>query len=175
MTLRIVGIDPSLSSTGLATTDHLTHLKPLRGLVGSDRIRWIVSAATTWAADLYVIEGPAYSRQLGAGHHEAAGLWWAIRMELDQRDIPVAVVPPNVLKKYATGKGNASKDQVLAAAIRRYPNVPITCNDEADAYLLYAMGLDQLGRPPVAVPKSHREALDSVDWPTVLPVPLEAS
>lgn len=175
MTPCVVGIDPSLSSTGLATTDRLLRLKPPRGLVGSARIRWIVSAATAWAADLYVIEGPAYSRQLGAGHHEAAGLWWALRMELDQRDIPVAVVPPNVLKKYATGSGNASKDQVLAAVVRRYAHMPITGNDEADAYVLYAMGLDYVGHPPLPVPQSQRAALASVDWPKALPMSLGAT
>lgn len=175
MTPRVVGLDLSLASSGVAVRAGLHIPKPPRKLVGAPRIRWITNAVTSYAADLYVIEGPAYSRALGIGHHEAAGLWWAVRLELWEREIPVAVVPPSVLKKYATGRGNASKDQVLAAAIRRYAHMPISCNDEADAYVLYAMGLDYLGHPPVVVPKSHRESLDSADWPAALPAPLEAS
>jgi crossover junction endodeoxyribonuclease RuvC len=175
MTPRVVGLDLSLTSPGVAVGAGLHIPKPPRKLVGAPRIRWITNAVTAHAADLYVIEGPAYSRALGAGHHEAAGLWWAVQLELWERDIPVAIVPPSVLKKYATGRGNASKDQVLAAVVRRYAHMPITGNDEADAYVLYAMGLDHLGHAPLPVPQSQRAALDSVAWPAALPVPLEAS
>jgi crossover junction endodeoxyribonuclease RuvC len=175
MTSRVVGLDLSLSSTGVASPAGLERLKPPRGMVGCPRIQWITRAATSYAADLYVIEGPAYSRQLGAGHHEAAGLWWAVRAELWQRDIPVAIVTPGGLKKYATGRGTASKDQVLAAVIRRYAHMPISGNDEADAYVLQAMGLDYLGHAPLPVPQSHRVALDGATWPENLPLPLEAT
>ena len=34
---------------------------------------------------------------------------------------PVVEVPPSNLKRYATGKGNSPKDQVLAAVINGYP------------------------------------------------------
>ena len=85
-------------------------------------------------------------------------------------------IPPASLKMYATGKGNASKDAVLAAAIRRYPDVEFDGNDAADALILAAMGADHLGFPLVSktpsgrksratLPARNREALGKIDWP----------
>src|SRR5690606_1478975 len=85
----------------------------------------------------------------------------------DNESIPYAIVSPTSLKKYVTGRGNASKDEVLAAAIRRWPDAAINGNDEADAYALRAMGLDHLGHPVADVPKTHRDALAKVAWPEV--------
>ena len=60
---------------------------------------------------------------------------------------PVAEVAPALLKKYATGKGNAAKDEVLASVVRRYPQVDISGNDISDALVLAAMGARQLRTP----------------------------
>ncbi|MFG1997897.1 hypothetical protein ACGFNU_01965 [Spirillospora sp. NPDC048911] len=119
-------------------------------------------------AELVVVEGPSYGSGTGRrerGHHERAGLWWLVTYGLWARDVPFAVVPPAAVKRYATGRGQATKDAVLLAAARRYPRVPIESNDEADALILLAMGLDHLGRPLAEVPKSHRAAVASVAWP----------
>ena len=78
---------------------------------------------------------------------------------------PIAVVPPNVLKVYATGKGNASKAAVMLAAARRYPWADIVDDNTADAMVLYAMGLDWLGYQMEPVPQKNRDALASVAWP----------
>lgn len=52
--------------------------------------------------------------------------------------IPLIMVTPNSLKKFATGKGNASKEQMLIAAAQRgfYANNA----DEADAYHAACLG-----------------------------------
>jgi Holliday junction resolvasome RuvABC endonuclease subunit len=57
--------------------------------------------------------------------------------------------------QYATGKGNAQKDHVLAAAIRLWPDVAITGNDTADALILAAIGCRTLNLSIDAVPLSH--------------------
>jgi len=73
--------------------------------------------------------------------------------------------PPKVRAIYATGKA-LDKDQVLAAVVRRYPNVPIGNNNEADALILAAMGARKLGHPyEPSLPQTHLRAMDGAEWP----------
>jgi hypothetical protein len=68
--------------------------------------------------------------------------------------------------KYATGKGMIAKDAVLAAVVRRYVGIDVTCNDEADALILAAMGARHLGQPiEDSLPLTHLAAMDNVHWP----------
>lgn len=46
---------------------------------------------------------------------------------------PALIVPPSSLKKFATGKGNAPKDNVLLAVFKKW-GVEFKSNDLADAY-----------------------------------------
>ncbi len=166
VTPHVTGLDLSLTSTGIAWMDGTTTtLKPgeRRGL---DRIRWICARIIegTARSELAVVEGPAYSRALGAGHHEAAGLWWAVLSELDRYSVPVAVVTPGGLKKYATGRGNADKTAMAVAAMER-ARLKFASADECDAWWLRAMGLDHLGHPPLQLPAGHRQALAKAQWP----------
>lgn len=173
----VCGIDLSLTATGIAVIDltkswqpphyYTDTLKPPAKLDDLDRIEWLLSAIFnhSQADSLTVLEGPAYGAQ-GRGQHERAGLWWIVRRWLDKRDIPVAVAPPSNVKKYATGNGLASKDVVLMAAARRFPLFSGD-NNAADALWLAAAGADHLGYPLVAMPESHRAALDKVAWPVL--------
>lgn len=78
---------------------------------------------------------------------------------------PIAEVPPANLKRYAVGKGNAAKDEVLAAAIR-YLHADITGNDIADAVVLAAIGARHLGQPiEGALPQANLTAMDKINWP----------
>ncbi len=59
-------------------------------------------------------------------------------------------VSPSEVKKHATGKGNANKDLMIAAARERWPEVRIQDDNQADALWildlaeqLYALGLDE--------------------------------
>src|ERR1035441_4124210 len=177
---RITGLDLSLTSTGFARIcGGDTALARLRTLKrdGHSRLEFLLAeiACRVRDADLVVVEGPSYGSQAGQkGHHERAGLWWLVTHMLWRQGLPYAVVPPAVVKKYATGAGGglkAGKDQVLAAVIRRYPDVPVDGNDQADALVLAAMGADHLGCPLATVPKEHRAALASVIWPAITELP----
>ena len=171
---RVVGIDPSLTATGLAVVGNgvalasCVKIRPanLRGHERMDAIREVV-LDTVDKAGLVVIEGPSYGSSAGqAGHHERAGLWWLLTRLLWQADIPYAVMSPSGLKKYITGKGNADKDSVLAAVVRRYgEHVVIDNNNAADAFALAAAGADHLGEAIEPMPETHRAALAKVDWP----------
>ncbi len=174
---RVLGLDLSLTSTGTAfaidgqiTTGLIksesagTTVLDQRGRLQGIRAS-IYQYMDSWPVpDLAVIEGPSYGSK-GAGTWDRAGLWWLVVDSLIGNHIPVAIAPPSCRARYATGKGNADKDLVLAATVRRFDRV--LRNDEADALILAAMGCDHLGAPLVTMPAAHRTGLDKVAWPEV--------
>lgn len=170
--MRVVGIDPSLTATGVADADGglLTITSKPDGDTVADRARRLVTIwahlrpLRLYAARLVVIEGPAFSRQGQAGVHLRAGLWWHIVTRLHAVGVPVAEVPPTTLKKYATGKGNATKADMRMALYKR-AGLDIADDNQADAYWLRQMGLTHLGLDAVPVPATHLAALDKVVWP----------
>lgn len=155
-----VGLDLSLTSTGIAIirSDQIT----VRRVTSKGRkdatyaekaerlaahIDAIVHEIPTGAATHVAVEGPSFA-STGSAAHILGGLWWGVRLELLHTD--VTVVSPSTVKKYATGKGNAGKDEVLAAVVRRYPQVAVTGNDEADALVLAAIAA-RIGGWPIDI------------------------
>lgn len=171
----VIGLDLSLTATGLSDGDR-TWLLRSRGYQTDtldDRARRLRLLATgilesCVGATLVVIEGPAFASVSGHAH-DRSGLWWLVVDLLGEADVPVVEVPPAALKKYATGKGNATKGGVIDATARRFPKIDTGADDNrADALWLHAMGLDYLtGR--CVVPAAQREGLARVAWPTVRP------
>lgn len=174
---RVVGLDLSLTATGWArTTGAVTEVGVLASKPTSDtlaarsaRLRRLAGRCYDLAdfADLVLIEGPAYASNTGSAH-DRAGYWWLTVARLTGAGVRVVEVPPASLKTYATGKGNASKDQVLAAAVRAFPTLRVDDNNTADALWLAAMGARHLGTPidpwPV-LPKDRARGLAKVAWP----------
>lgn len=118
--------------------------------------------------DLVAIEAYAYGAK-GRAITGLAELGGIVRHDLWDSDLPYIEVAAQTIKKYATGKGNASKDEVLSAAHRRqnarHPFTGVS-NDEADAWWLWAAVSDAHGWPKVKVPDSHRSVLGKVDTST---------
>ena len=172
---RIVGVDLSLASTGVASYGHCERIKnkPLpKDATIEQREHRLESIALdvlkfVGLAELVVIEGPAYGSN-DPGAHERAGLYWRVVGKVVERGVAIAVVAPSTLKVYATGKGNAGKDVVMLAVAKRYPDAGIDGNDTADAYTLAAMGYHHCGHEIAQVPATHSRALAAVKWPTSL-------
>jgi hypothetical protein len=182
---RVIGLDLSLTSTGIAGADWAYAVRPGKRR-SHERLDWLCTAVAVCVrdgADLVVVEGAAYAQGGQAGHHELAGLWWLITQYLWRHRIPYAVANPHHRTIYATGRANpaqhlppkerskVAKGMVRSAAIERYG---VECEgpgryDQADATILAAMGLDWLGYPTVPVPDTHRRALQAVQWPTLIP------
>lgn len=163
-------MDLSLTSLGYAHTDGETFsaiaIKP--GKVREhERLQLLVERILVPcdAADLVVVEGPAYGAK-GSAYHQLAGLWWLVTHELWRRAIPVAVAPPSSVKRYATGKGVADKDAMMLATARRFSSFTGD-NNAADALWLACLGADHLGSPLVVMPAAHRKALDGITWPVM--------
>ncbi|MFE0190750.1 hypothetical protein [Streptomyces sp. NPDC058989] len=181
---RVIGLDLSLTSTGVAGTDWAKALRPGRRR-SHERMDWLCGHIRVGVEDanLVVVEGAAYAQGGQAGHHELAGLWWLVTQDLWRHHIPYAVANPHHRTIYATGRANPAQDwprkersrvakgMVRSVAVERYG---VECEgpgryDQADATVLAAMGLDWLGYPTVPVPDTHRRALEAVRWPDLVP------
>lgn len=182
MSHKVIGVDPSLASTGLAFVgDEETYagVIPSRGKradklpARAERIQDIALEVADWwpyfptarPADLYVIEGPAHGLP-GGSIWDRAGLWWRIVHSLPTDRI--AVVSPTTRAKWATGKGNADKGAVAAVAARLCPDVELTSSDAADALILALMGAHALGDRPDLDTQYRGEALLKVAWPEAI-------
>jgi len=182
-TTRVIGIDLSLTSTGVADIDDegirlhriqskgskdATLLQRLdRAQTIVDSIGSVIGARGLREPGLFVVEGPSYGSITGS-QHDRSGLWWLLVSFLlggFEGRWRVAEVPPTTRARYATGRGNAAKDEVLAAVVRRYPEVEVTGNDTADSLVLAAMGARHLGTPIDQPPQTHLAAMDAVRWP----------
>ncbi len=174
-----VGLDTSLTGTAIAVIDDDGHYRTARcTTTGTDsashadtmrrmtRIeRWLRGQFEELGRiDLTIgIEGPSLSPHRTGRDHERAGLWWRLLTRATMyADADVVVIAPKQRAKYATGNGNATKDQVLIAVTRRYPQFTGTTNDEADALVIAAMLARLDGHPIDALPSSHTGVLDKL-------------
>lgn len=169
--MKIVGLDLSLTSTGVAIADEATNhsaytIKPKES--GHDRLARIILAVMTEAcdADLVVIEGPAFGAK-GSAYHQLAGLWWIVTHALWDESIPYAVMSPFELKKYATGTTKSDKDAMMLATARRFASFSGD-NNAADALWLAAAGVEHVGYPLVQLPRDQTAALMKVQWPNLI-------
>lgn len=157
----VVGIDVSLTHTGIAHLDGTTSVvRP--GSTGMQRIAHIRSevmdAVTQGHTELVVIEGYSYGSK-GRAIVSLGELGGVLRFELWRTGTPFVEVPPATVKKFATGSGNANKFEVIAAAHTRLGYTRFDDN-EADALWLRAIGCDLLGVPLCRVPKVQAHAID---------------
>lgn len=186
--MRLIALDPSLTSTGIAVLDdtlqlstHRVESAPPKRPRGARtvatlhergaRIRAIVDEIVHlhWADDaaLVVVEGPSYASS-GAGTWDRAGLWWQLVARLQRYGAPIAVVPPMVRAKWATGSGAAGKALVAASMARMWPALDAGISeDEWDAAALASIGAQHLGWMPVELGR-HREQLVKVAWPELV-------
>lgn len=174
---RVIGIDLSMTSTGIALvsngniTTYTVKSKPDDGrlrsfLARSDAIADVIDSRVKFlGSDLIVIEGMAFAAKSKSLDKIHAHWWLTVKFLCEYVDQEPVVVTPTARAKYATGKGNASKDAVLAAVIKRYPQADIPGNDIADAVVFAAMGSRHLGRPlEESLPLLNLESMEAVKW-----------
>lgn len=159
---RVVGLDLSMTATGIARVDGSTVTTASKA-AGDRRLLDIVAACTaaSLTADLVVIEDlPVNAKSAGI----TGMVHGAVRCDLMVRGVPYVLVTPASLKSYATGKGNSGKPVMAVAAFKR-AGLEFKDDNQCDAWWLRAMGLDQLGAPVAALPASQRAAMSKVNWP----------
>ncbi len=157
--MAVIGVDPSLSSTGIVvlTSDgrqtlHCCAVQPDRRLRPPERWFLIASAmlqaADEYGAGLLTIEGYGYASASGVALGELGGV---LRYEAYRHGLRCLEVAPVLVKKWATGKGNAPKEQIMLAVYKRY-GMEFGTDDECDAFVLA-----QIGAAFVAVEMDSRQ------------------
>lgn len=165
----VVGIDLSLTATGVAAGDGTLHAvtsKPptqdtlagraarLDGIIDDILTTWPISAGA-----LVVIEAPSLGQGARSGQvHERGGLWWSFVCWCFRCDITVTAIPPATLKKFATGSGVAQKADMRMALYKR-AGLDIADDNQVDAWWLREAGLHLTGQPTLNLPKTHVDAI----------------
>lgn len=183
----IVGIDASLTSTGIAMLNGDGVYTTTRKSTGkrndtigqrSERLSKLADDIIDgfWdpfgnvprlnRAELVVIEGPTPGTR-GGSVWDRAGLWWAVVSKLDCDRL--AIVAPSTRAKWATGNGRSDKAAVATVAARLCPDVELRNSDEADALVLALMGEHAMqGDAWQHHTKYRYESLLKVAWPTAI-------
>lgn len=149
---RVLGIDPSLRSTGLAFLDcstgdfetRVVKSQPIGKTIEhrARRLQSIADVVETYARErqitIVAIESPAYgSRERSAQMIERGALMLMLIERL--LDVPAQAIEiaPRQRAKYATGNGNADKMSVGAAMLREHgEQLRDKSDDEIDALIL---------------------------------------
>lgn len=138
--MKVIGIDASLTGTGVAVLDGSLRTErieskltgPARLIEIRDRVRNIIAGA-----DLVVIEGYAFAMANQA--HQMGELGGVLRVMFYELGLQVLEVNPSQVKKFATGKGSAKKEEMAVAIFKRFGR-EFRTNDEADAFVLALIG-----------------------------------
>lgn len=143
--MKIVGIDASLTSTGIAVIDTETKTYTIQSKKkGAARLSEIRDSVLNEIkdADLVVIEGYAFARPNQA--HQIGELGGVLRVMMYENGIKWIEIPPPRAKKFVTGKGNSQKDLIMQQVYKRW-GVECETSDEADAFVLAKIGQALLG------------------------------
>lgn len=102
--------------------------------------RWL-SELKSMANDIHAVYFEEVRRHAGVdAAHVYGGLMATLTTWCEHHNIPYQGVPVGTIKKHATGKGNSSKDEVIAAM--RAKGHPVTDDNEADALALLHWAID---------------------------------
>ena len=119
-------------------------LKPQRFEGGGMRYlrfkRWLTEVKAL-ATDIHAVYFEEVRRHVGVdAAHVYGGLMATLTTWCEHHGIPYQGVPVGTIKKHATGKGNAGKEEVLAAM--RAKGHPVADDNEADALALLHWAID---------------------------------
>lgn len=162
--MRVTGLDLSMTATGAThqgsdgtTCTHVIKPKSKRDL----RLPEIASQVVFWAADSDLVLMEGY-----LNHSHSAGITGmvhgAVRAALIGAGLRYAVIPPSSLKKFATGRGNATKTDMAVAAFKRGDGSEFQDDNACDSWWLYVAAAQYLGEPVLSMPKAQCEALAAI-------------
>lgn len=165
---RVLGLDLSLTSTGVCLPDGTTYRIKTRAADGDRRLTeirdCIRDSVLETRPQLAVVEDlPMTANSAGV-----TGMVHGVARELlAVAGVPRALIVPATLKKYATNNGRADKAQMRAAAYLAAGAEfhGDSGGDRCDAWWLRAAGLDWWGTPEFVLPNAQRARLGKGKWP----------
>ena len=176
--MRIIGVDPSITGTGICRYDGSTETVRTNPKQRDNRLRVIREAVTRSArteelfdsqrqpVDLAVVETPLAH---GPGGIAVAALWMvqgSVRMALMDAGVPYVLVKNQHVKAYA-GWARNDKEAMARAAYETDGSV-FGDDNQCDSWWLRQMALDHYGLLRMGtrrVTADQRAWLDKVEWP----------
>lgn len=163
---KVIGIDPSLDATGICWANSET--ETVHRSSGDHRLADIYDAVTSACyidPELAVIEDlPVHAMSAG----KTGMAQGVVRYALIHSDTPYVTVTPSTLKRFAAGKGNATKSDMRMELYKR-TGIDLADDNQVDAWWLRQLGLHLLvADDRLALPQSHTVALDKVRLPAGL-------
>lgn len=179
----VIGLDLSLRATGVGLPSGDTTvlsskhkgIERILDLRSQFRDLFRASLDGSPIPGLVVIEDYAFSSPRGSHAHELGELGGAIKVLLTEADVAWVTVLPNLLKKFATGRGNADKTAMAVAAVKANGH-EFRDDNECDAWWLQTMGLYRFAQEAlgegglygVGQTAYRDEAVSKVDWPQMV-------
>ena len=141
----VIGLDLSLTSTGIAMPDGSTDVisvnqKDVLRLISLRNA--IMEKINQYKHPIVVLEGYSFA-QRNSNAHSLGELGGVVKTALVEADCTLVVVAPTQRAKFATGKGNASKAEVVSSISARTGIVwsGKGADDKVDAWILREMAL----------------------------------
>lgn len=161
----VLGLDLSLAASGVALPNG--HLKTVRPYFGPDHPGRRFDELDGHFEQIVRYLNPSVAVVEGIGLHGyplslvgMGGIHAIVLRRLFRASVQVFVAAPTQVKLWATGKGNASKDEMIAAA--QVAGAEPADDNQADAWWLRDMGVAALERRIVV---DHQAAvLTKLDW-----------
>lgn len=181
---RVLGIDPSLQSTGWSFRDgarvRTGTIKAPKGMLGPERLHYVKDEIWKLIArynpDLVAYEDYAKGKGGMGRTFDIGELGGVLKLFFYENGIDVMLVSPSALKKAITGRGNADaaklvdgrkvKDKSkpeMRAALQTTFGVELRHGDEADACGLMLMGEMRFGSHTVPRAVQGRLRLDALN------------
>lgn len=145
--MNVVGLDLSTKRIGFAAADgqllsisgHAGAEDPYRRLHELTRELARAFRVRPPGPDLVVVEDYALGAPGRLSLVRLGEIGGIVRTWLFEQDWPIVLVSPSSVKRFATGNGNAKKEQMIARAIELGARGNVN-DDEADAFHLRRMG-----------------------------------
>lgn len=165
--VTIIGIDMSLTSTGVSIGDEQFVISP--SMDGAKRLNYFADEFKKLFESLdsaaAVIEGYSFASRHSQAH-SIGELGGVLKLTAFRAGVPLVIVPPTSRAKFATGKGNASKSEVVSSISAKTGIVwqGKGADDKCDAWVLEEIGRMHIGTQRFSWPNSHVDALNKVDF-----------
>lgn len=165
--MKLLGLDISLTSTGYSINEKTGIIATKTK--GPERLsivnKTVLQLCLDEEIDCVLLEGYSFASR-NSQAHSIGELGGCIRMTLWECSIPYIEIPPTSRAKFATGKGNAGKTEVISS-ISSKTGMTFSgsgADDECDAWILEQMGLTKLQKSKYQWTKEQLSALEKIDW-----------